>query len=582
MRMPRSKLSSHLQRCPASVIRCVIEWNRWPMHSAMENLKAPLPLNNPHVKCAQLDVALAMRDQRVLQKSMRTPKRIRKVFQNSITVKYPSVPLETTHSIDSMEDIPSDYAQNDSDDDTDGNAPWEESRYPPGLKKSVVRSIYKASQEASNSLTYALDYVSSHIGKTALLEKIKEMKETEGADELTDGKSQSEEDVQKDEKSPSAMCSNNINDVLITETSADAFNVEVTSSEQNEVQSPSVLHKSLVKGSDNDKDDSDLKSLYHKQIRLHELLGVSLSIECISKYQPKPLKMFTFLCAQNFRRDEYAWHFKNVHNDIHCGLNGLLEQRCPLAHQGCDFTYQKMFPKRPQGQIVHSALLESFGLVTSDDFEEELLQIQTTSDSDHQCQSNTEIWKLREATPEIMTSCKYDSCINIFPRYRRCSGCHSYHSLSRQDNQETLILTSLPFEVLQHIAIFLDGFSLCNLSLTCRLLRHVSCTLLEQKGMVVLQWEPRTTEKGVSWQVAGRKWSFSTSFTPVREWEYQCSAPLFEHLKRCPYNQEKDKVIRTEYYKLIELGLLEQGGGKAKKRRDTKEGEEDEERRSSF
>ena len=35
---------------------------------------------------------------------------------------------------------------------------------------------------------------------------------------------------------------------------------------------------------------------------------------------------------------------------------------------------------------------------------------------------------------------------------------------------------------------FLDGFSLCNLSLTCSLLRSVCCSLLEEKGMVLQEW----------------------------------------------------------------------------------------------
>jgi len=40
-------------------------------------------------------------------------------------------------------------------------------------------------------------------------------------------------------------------------------------------------------------------------------LGIDLSIECVPRYMNKPKSMYTFVCAQNFRRDEYAWHYRN-------------------------------------------------------------------------------------------------------------------------------------------------------------------------------------------------------------------------------------------------------------------------------
>lgn len=40
-------------------------------------------------------------------------------------------------------------------------------------------------------------------------------------------------------------------------------------------------------------------------------LGLDISIECVPRYMNKPKSMYTFVCAQNFRRDEYAWHYRN-------------------------------------------------------------------------------------------------------------------------------------------------------------------------------------------------------------------------------------------------------------------------------
>ena len=72
-------------------------------------------------------------------------------------------------------------------------------------------------------------------------------------------------------------------------------------------------------------------------LMLQHILGLDLNLESITRYQAKPKSMYTFLCAQSFKRNEYAWHFQNVHCDIHSNLNGWLEQRCPLASYGCTY-----------------------------------------------------------------------------------------------------------------------------------------------------------------------------------------------------------------------------------------------------
>lgn len=59
--MCRSKLAKHLEVCPASVVACSMEWNRWPI----EDIKAPLFSNlmhNIHEHQA-LDLSMALRDQ---------------------------------------------------------------------------------------------------------------------------------------------------------------------------------------------------------------------------------------------------------------------------------------------------------------------------------------------------------------------------------------------------------------------------------------------------------------------------------------------------------------------------------------
>jgi len=45
-------------------------------------------------------------------------------------------------------------------------------------------------------------------------------------------------------------------------------------------------------------------------------------------------------------------------------------------------------------------------------------------------------------------------------------------------------------------------FSLCNLALTCRRLREVCCSLLEERGLVVQQWKKRHIGSRVTWSIA--------------------------------------------------------------------------------
>lgn len=178
-----------------------------------------------------------------------------------------------------------------------------------------------------------------------------------------------------------------------------------------------------------------------------QTLGLDLVLECVARYQTKR-SMFTFVCGQLFRRNEFSSHFKNVHGDIHAGLNGWMEQRCPLAYYGCTYSQRRFCPSTQGAKIIHDRHLRSFGV-----------------------------------QPCIST-------VLTRPDKRCCLGLHSDH------------LSSLPFEVLQHIAGFLDGFSLCQLSRVSRLMRDVCGSLLQARGMVILLWEKRKYPDGSSsWQI---------------------------------------------------------------------------------
>ncbi|XP_019405670.1 PREDICTED: F-box only protein 30 isoform X1 [Crocodylus porosus] len=214
-----------------------------------------------------------------------------------------------------------------------------------------------------------------------------------------------------------------------------------------------------------------------------QTLGLDLVLECVARYQTKQRSMFTFVCGQLFRRNEFSSHFKNVHGDIHAGLNGWMEQRCPLAYYGCTYSQRRFCPSTQGAKIIHDRHLRSFGV-----------------------------------QPCIST-------VLVEPAKSCIIGLRNDH------------LSSLPFEVLQHIAGFLDGFSLCQLSRVSRLMRDVCGSLLQARGMVILLWEKRRYPDGSSsWQLKEKVWRFSTAFCTVNEWKFADIVSMADHLKKCSYN----------------------------------------------
>ncbi|XP_038155538.1 F-box only protein 30a [Cyprinodon tularosa] len=214
-------------------------------------------------------------------------------------------------------------------------------------------------------------------------------------------------------------------------------------------------------------------------------LRLDLVLECVARYQTKQRSMFTFVCGQLFRRDEFSSHFKNVHGDIHAGLNGWMEQRCPLAYYGCTYSQRRFCPSVQGFRIIHDRHLGSFG---------------------------------------------------VKPGLPLKTGDNHSRKTRRMDFQCDQF-SSLPFEVLQHIASFLDSFSLCQLSRVSRTMRDVCASLLQMRGMVVLLWEKKRREDGSpSWQITHKVWRFSTAFGTVNEWKFADIASMADHLKKCKFN----------------------------------------------
>lgn len=199
---------------------------------------------------------------------------------------------------------------------------------------------------------------------------------------------------------------------------------------------------------------------------------------------PRYQHMFPFVCGQSLRRDQFSSHFINVHGDIHAGLNGWMEHRCPLAYYGCTFSQRRFYPSTQGAKVVHDRHLRSFGV-------------------------------------------------------QPCPGAQL--PVDFQSDQ----LSGLPIEILWHIAGFLDSFSLCQLSLVSRTMREVCASLLQIRGIVELQWERRRcpgTPGTVSWQIKNRVWRFSTAFSPVSSWGFNDLPSMSNHLKKCHFNTAEHKT----------------------------------------
>jgi len=108
---------------------------------------------------------------------------------------------------------------------------------------------------------------------------------------------------------------------------------------------------------------------------------------------------------------------------------------------------------------------------------------------------------------------------------------HPPSTYPRNEDNE-LLLSDLPFEVIRTIATYLDSFSLCHFSLTCRLMRDVARSLLASRGIVITQWEKVLN----GWSHSSYRWRFSVALDPIEKWGYEDDQHLSNHIKKCPFN----------------------------------------------
>ncbi|XP_038138784.1 F-box only protein 40 isoform X1 [Cyprinodon tularosa] len=232
-------------------------------------------------------------------------------------------------------------------------------------------------------------------------------------------------------------------------------------------------------------------------------LYVDVATEPVTRRHNKTSSAFNYMCGHSFRRDEFHSHFRNAHCDIQASLSGWFQQRCPLAYLGCTFSQIRFHPAGQQAMIKYSQDVSALVL-----------------------------------QPHI-PSCLSDGGKSWNP----------HGSVTKDYND----LSSLPLEILQRIAGYLDSFTLSQLSQVSHLMRDVCATLLQDRGMVLLEWKKKIySHGGSSWKSRKKIWRFSSLFSTVDHWSFSNVPSMSEHLKSCPFYQ------REELREPVALACLEE------------------------
>ncbi|KAJ8368644.1 hypothetical protein SKAU_G00086720 [Synaphobranchus kaupii] len=241
-------------------------------------------------------------------------------------------------------------------------------------------------------------------------------------------------------------------------------------------------------------------------------LHIQIQTESVTRRHNKSSSAFTFLCGHFFRRDEFPSHFRNTHSDIQSCLSGWFEQRCPLAYLGCTHSQKRFRPNTHRATVMYDQDISAFNL--------------------------------RPKVPALLSE---DPVSN---------------SQERKPAQKLDLIVSLPFEILQHIAGFLDSFTLSQLARVSKLMRDVCATLLQKRGMVSLKWEKRTySHRGSSWECRKKVWQFSSLFSRVERWTFDEMPSMSEHLKVCPFYRTEEK---SDPFALVGMSDSREEGGEQK------------------
>lgn len=175
-------------------------------------------------------------------------------------------------------------------------------------------------------------------------------------------------------------------------------------------------------------------------------LSLQLAIQSLPAHNPKPRAMYSFRCGLDFRKDELASHYRDIHNMIHSGLDGWIEHRCPLFTYGCSFVHRRWSPNMPNADIssqrtlIYNSHLEAFACPS------------TTSSLTNSVSSSMDsiLQKIAQGSSDSSSFSDYNS-INSSPsqQYSSSSVSSSSSSLNLPSKNVHISFDDFPFDVSQ-------------------------------------------------------------------------------------------------------------------------------------
>ncbi|KAM9781114.1 F-box only protein 40-like [Syngnathus typhle] len=555
VRLPRAQLATHLQACPASVVVCCVEWNRWPAIDAhwypSPDLHRNLMGKCQEGACQDLDLALALKDQKRLFRSLKMKKlfpeltrcteeedqeeeRMMKEEKRKKQEKKATLEKEAASKIwesfspFQVSVIPEDEHEDEEETEEEVEELSEQEWEPQGVSEARLRdfnaweSMYSMAMGGCREAGRGQQEVPgvaeksgvaaegahacrvsplSHLPpekKALLYNHVEPMKivavrtfKVPSSFSAKQGRIRNPGFYRRDHK---AVDTSDLQGASENMPVWEEVQASLLCSLEKEQRGHLIAETLCTDGLLQDEGTQTFQFLsapFASVASLADLtagrqgeLHLQLQLENVSSRHHKASSAFTAVCGHAVRRREYAAHYKNVHSDIQMNVNGWFQHRCPLAYLGCTFSQTRFTPSTHQASVVFTGDLGCF----------QLRPVSLSAESH-------------------VTSCD--------------------------------ALSSLPFELLCHVATFLDSLSLSQLALVSRLMREVCSTLLPTRGMVSLRWE-RTArpEVGVRWSAKHKVWHFSSTFSAVDTWKFRDIPSMSEHLGWCPYFERERRSER--------------------------------------
>ncbi|XP_042211797.1 F-box only protein 30-like isoform X2 [Homarus americanus] len=530
--MQRRFLAEHLPFCPASVIICNAEWNRWAL-GAKEREKVSMPkgltaLYDP----GDLDMALALHDQELVNEMQKMPKKVRTTLCNGVTRRFPCLPLTLRGS---RHETPNEHfkspkiTRSATDEEEDDLTPDMQKRNS-GPSAASPNTDDIAALCCSHGIMKGLclfcrddpdepDFKMGKVWRERLSVKKPgqvKWKEEPRVEKVRKRNQFGEFAYKRYDESDEEEEGDTIDKLNII---FDEQGRPVGKRARFQTPPPAPL---TSKG-----------------------LTMELTLKHYSRHQTKPRPMFTFQCMQEVRRSEFSSHYQNVHSEIQEGFDGWLISRCPLHVFGCPYISKRLHPGHKGGDVVYCHSLNAFGIRPKLDYEPASCGGLPRSRSPSVEKTTSSFSQMRlTSAQKTMTSIPENCRTGIYETAEQ------YYASSTN-------LTFLPIEVLQNIARYLDGFSINNLSLTCRLMRDICLSLLNERGLVIKEWVRYLENGRVRWREGKKRRFFSKSFEHVNHWGFKDETHMANHLQVCPFNNRQVAEKKFAYVQPRKDGTIQ-------------------------